>query len=101
MSTNKIISSLAYFSVFFAPFLLPLITWIIGEEEVKHHSKRALISHIIPFVMIIALIIIALVVGGFSEGTGIAVVIGVGVFGLISFGIMIWNVVMGIKVLMN
>ena len=56
--TNKIIASLNYFSVFFAPFLLPIaVYFIVDHHEVKEHAKKALISHIVPFLSIIALII--------------------------------------------
>ncbi|XQY91461.1 hypothetical protein ACNRWW_18500 [Metabacillus sp. HB246100] len=50
--TNKFVASLNYFSVFFAPFLLPIAIYFIADHhEVKEHAKKALISHIVPFLI--------------------------------------------------
>ncbi|MBD7908619.1 DUF4870 domain-containing protein [Sporosarcina gallistercoris] len=55
MDNSKLLSSLSYFSVFFAPLLLPFIVWMVADnQDVKHHSKRALISHLIPTVLLVA-----------------------------------------------
>ncbi|NQD52466.1 DUF4870 domain-containing protein, partial [Bacillus altitudinis] len=35
MRENKILSSLCYFSIFFAPFLFPIIVYFLGKDEVK------------------------------------------------------------------
>lgn len=55
MDNSKLLSSLSYFSVFFAPLLLPFILWMVADhQDVKRHSKRALISHLIPTVLLVA-----------------------------------------------
>lgn len=55
LDNSKLLSSLSYFSVFFAPLLLPFIVWLVADnQDVKHHSKRALISHLIPTVLLVA-----------------------------------------------
>ncbi|MGG0643456.1 DUF4870 domain-containing protein [Sporosarcina gallistercoris] len=55
MDNSKLLSSLSYFSVFFAPLLLPFIVWLVADnQDVKFHSKRALISHLIPTVLLVA-----------------------------------------------
>ncbi|WP_226671490.1 DUF4870 domain-containing protein [Metabacillus litoralis] len=103
--TNKLIASLNYFSVFFAPFLLPIaVYFIVDHHEVKEHAKKALISHIVPFISIIALIILV-VFSGFSnptEATFLSVFFGgIIVVGIINLIVFIWNIVKGIKLLMT
>jgi cytochrome c biogenesis factor len=108
MQDNRILNALSYFSVIFAPFLVPIIIWILGkDEEVKHHAKRALISHIIPLALMIILII-AMFVGiitefqtNFMNNDGIALLVLfvlLIVTYLISF---VWNIFQGIKVIMK
>src|SRR5690625_2151420 len=50
ISNRRLLSSLNYFSVFFAPFFFPFITMLVGETDVKGHGKRAFLSHAIPVV---------------------------------------------------
>ncbi|MGG0188230.1 DUF4870 domain-containing protein, partial [Bacillus rhizoplanae] len=52
MKSNNILSSLCYFSIFFAPFLFPIIVFFIAEGDVKYHAKKALWTHIIPFIIL-------------------------------------------------
>merc|ERR1712093_869823 len=97
--TNKIIASLNYFSVFFAQFLLPIaVYFIVDHHEVKEHAKKALISHIVPFVSIIALII-TVVFSGFSNPSEAAMLTvffgGILVIGIINLIVFIWNIVKG------
>ena len=105
MDNSKALSALNYFSVFFAPFIVPIIIYFISPDpEVKRHSIRALLSHVIPFILGILLVIILFIVGVFSSQvngdtlfvTWILLVLG---YGLIYLAIIIWNVVQGIKVL--
>ncbi|WP_233569711.1 DUF4870 domain-containing protein [Falsibacillus albus] len=103
-NSNKAISSLCYFSVFFAGFILPLIVWlVVKDSEVKRHAKSALISHIIPVITIPFIIgAVFMDIGTFSSGTGIpgffiiAIVLSI----LLSLIVVIWNVYKGIKVLL-
>ena len=105
MDSNKGLSALNYFSVFFAPFLVPVIIYFVSSDaEVKRHALRALLSHLIPVVLGIILFFLMLVVGVFgvqsSEATllivWLVVVLG---YGGIYLAITIWNVIQGIKVL--
>ncbi|CEI82794.1 DUF4870 domain-containing protein [Oceanobacillus oncorhynchi] len=106
MEGNKLLSSLCYFSIFFAPFLFPILVWILGDEETKGHAKKALWTHLIP---IIATIIAGIII--FSIGIGqvwtdevsgrlfIAMIIAIAVCFIIDVYYFIWNIVKGIKVL--
>lgn len=99
-SNRSLLSSLNYFSLFFAPVLFPLITLIFGYKEMKQHGKRAFISHLIPTLSLIIMAIIyyifAKVVGAdapnpilFNGGTII--------ISLITMGVIIWNIKEGVK----
>ncbi|MEN1966716.1 DUF4870 domain-containing protein [Lentibacillus sp. N15] len=100
---GKILSSLNYFSIFFAPFLFPLIVYFVAaDKEVTYHAKRALISHIIPFIVILLAIIIGAV---FSMSNSIGLATGTIVTGLLTAGILyivylIWNIIQGLKMFM-
>ncbi|WP_026694475.1 DUF4870 domain-containing protein [Peribacillus kribbensis] len=101
MNKDKILASLSYFSIFFAPFLLPLIIYFVSDNfYVKGHAKKALLSHLVPFLGII--MIITGIIGDFANG-GLPVffIIGIIVYGLLSFIVLIWNIVKGIRLLMN
>ncbi|QHW36640.1 hypothetical protein GZH82_04315 [Staphylococcus ursi] len=52
MSSNKILSSLCYFSVFFAPFIFPIAIWILSSGETSNNAKRALLYHFLPIVFL-------------------------------------------------
>ena len=105
MDNSKALSALNYFSVFFAPFIVPIIIYFISPDpEVKRHSIRALLSHVIPFILGIILVVTLFIVGVFSMqvngdnvlATWVLLVLG---YGLLYLTIIIWNVVQGIKVL--
>lgn len=100
---NKVIASLSYFSVFFAPFLLPIaIYFIVDHTDVKSHAKKALVSHIIPFLSVITLIgmIIYSGLSYISEAAMFSLVIGgFLLIGIINLFVVIWNIVKGIKLL--
>lgn len=103
MEVRKIISSLCYFSVFFAPFLFPIVVYFVADEhEMKKHAKASFISHLIPaltFVLFFVVFIPGMPVSGdLVFGWALIMMI---LFGLLSFIIMVWNVVKGIKVLMS
>ncbi|RBW71184.1 DUF4870 domain-containing protein [Bacillus taeanensis] len=100
MSTEKILASLCYFSVFFAPFLLPIIVWFVATDTfVKDHAKRSLLSHLVPFLAVVLLIIG--IFSGAADFFGIAVITTFVLFGLLSLIITIWNIVQGIRILMR
>lgn len=111
MIQTKGLSALSYLSYFFAPFILPIIILFITKEEiVKHHSKRAIISHLIPIVLGI-IFAIFFFVSALSWDTGIVENLYIGdffagsflivfaIFIIITFIIAIWNLLQAIKVL--
>ncbi|WP_347548802.1 DUF4870 domain-containing protein [Pseudalkalibacillus hwajinpoensis] len=95
MSVEKVMSSLCYFSVFFAPFLFPIIVFLVmRDEEVSYHAKRAILSHLFPFVSLILAFITLFVLD-----VGTVIILGIFVFGLLNVIVFIWNIVKGIQVL--
>ncbi|MFJ7936606.1 DUF4870 domain-containing protein [Sporosarcina sp. NPDC096371] len=113
MQNNKILAALCYFSVFFAPLLLPLIIYFItSDREIKFHAKRSLVSHLVPVVLLIAgFIILTFSMFSFtnrmsgipSENFGFgfwqfAPVLFSLIYGLLFIIIVIWNIIQGVKV---
>ena len=117
MDNRRVLSALSYFSVLFAPFLLPLIVYFISPDtEVKYHAKRSFISHLIP----VALGIIGFIVLMFSSfsmyntmdysiapnatssfdfmAAGVPILFML-LYGVLSIVVLIWNIVQGIKVI--
>lgn len=108
MNNNKIISSLCYFSIFFAGFILPLIVFlVVKEKDVRKHAKSALISHLLLYVPSIVGLIIFIIMtasnGNASEQTiavfSVGVIILFILLALFMLAILIWNIYRGIKVL--
>lgn len=107
---NKWLAAICYFSVFFCGFIFPIIVYFVTQDPfTKKHSKKAFVSHLIPTIGVIVLIVLA-IAGTFiapatmSSGAAVAT-IGIGylvlygVLIIISIAVTIWNIVQGIKVL--
>ncbi|MFB7142079.1 DUF4870 domain-containing protein [Gottfriedia sp. NPDC056225] len=103
METNKILSSLCYFSIFFAPFLLPIIVYFVAkDQQIKSHSKRALFSHILPFLTIIILGAISIFTfNTMGDGVSYTIIGGFILVCIVNLVVFIWNIVQGIKVLIG
>ena len=105
MSLEKVLSSLCYFSTFFAPFIFPIIVYFVVKEHVtKYHAKRAFLSHLIPFLSIILIIGAAAFSAWLNhsfETSGAIIVTCFVLSGLLNLIVLIWNVVQGIKILTN
>jgi hypothetical protein len=104
METNKVLSALCYFSIFFAGFLFPLIVYFVSDNPyVKKDAKAAFLSHLLP-VVAVPLVIAGLFLdmGVFASGAGLPIftVIMIGLAILLSVVVVIWNVYKGIKVLL-
>ncbi|AZB44454.1 hypothetical protein CEF21_20365 [Bacillus sp. FJAT-42376] len=102
MKTDKLVSSLCYFSVLFAPFLFPLIVYFVTDDPgSKHHAKKSFISHIIPAATILVYIFLFLgtAFAGQDQLIGIVFLSGFPVILLINFAVFVWNIVKGINIL--
>ncbi|MBY4602530.1 MULTISPECIES: hypothetical protein [Bacillus] len=105
MNRNQaIIASLCYFSVFIAPIIVPIVAYfVVDDKETKRHAIRSLVSHIVPFagwlVLFISFLGGAIVIDGDSLLPVFVIIGGAVIYFLVVIGIMIWNVIQGIKVL--
>jgi hypothetical protein len=96
--TKKIISAVCYFSLFFAPFLFPIVVYfVVDDSEVMEHAKKSFLSHLFPIVAVPLGIIII-----FETQYHIAAIIISGlIFGTLTLIVTIWNIVKGIKVILS
>jgi hypothetical protein len=108
VNANKVLASLCYFSIFFAGFIFPIIVYFVTDHpEVKHHAKKALISHLIPVTTILLFIVSAIFVGWTGGGSDVSFWVGSGlvwiggfiVAGIVNLVVVIWNIIRGIQVL--
>ncbi|RKD73589.1 hypothetical protein ATL39_1891 [Sinobaca qinghaiensis] len=74
MSSDRIISAVSYISIFFAPVLLPLIVWIVGNEFVSKHAKRAFVSHVLPWLFFLGAMVPFWIVGGNFQSENISII---------------------------
>ncbi|WP_223070371.1 DUF4870 domain-containing protein [Paenibacillus caui] len=89
------LSALSYFSIFFAPFLFPIIIWAISSDAyTRRHSLRALVSHLFPFIAAIPLLYSIFSIGSAGSILGYLIL-----FALFYFGAFVYNVVQGVRVL--
>src|SRR5690625_39667 len=102
ISNRRLLSSLNYFSIFFAPFLFPFITIFVGEKDIKEHGKRAFLSHSIPVILYFIMMSVFSLSSYFTEKNqpnSILVICGVTTLAIISVSVVIWNVIQGVKVI--
>lgn len=114
MENNRILSSLCYFSILFAPFLLPILVYFITSDlEVKHHAKRSILSHLLPIGLLV-IAIFFMIIGAFSAPTmtfdgsmsssgfgfmSVMPILFMILYMIVSLIVLIWNIIQGIKVL--
>lgn len=100
METRKVLSGLCYFSIFFAGFLFPLVVMFAsGDAVTKSHAKKALVSHLIPLILLPVLIFA--IFNDISLGQDqipVFTLITAGFMVLLSVIVVIWNVIKGVKV---
>ncbi len=99
--TEKLLASLSYFSVFFAPILFPIIVWIATGPPVSTHAKKALLYHILPWI----LILIAVICFGLTQSYNHTVAAVLFILGILtalgSVFYLIYNLYCGVKVLVT
>lgn len=102
MDTDKILSALSYFSIFFAGFIFPIVLFFTtSSESVKEHAKKAFLSHIIPLLSLPLIISAVFLDPVFSSGANeipFFFLASVLISMALSLIVVIWNIVKGIKV---
>ncbi len=106
MEERRVLGALSNFSIFFAPFFLPLLVWLFTPKESFNHeeAKRALKIHILPVVITVIAFILIGGVGFFTNDstvTGYSSVILIGLTLVIDGIAVIYSIYRGIKVLSN
>jgi hypothetical protein len=98
-STKKLLAAGCYFSIFFAPFLFPIVVYfVVTDGLVKHHAKKAFLSHVLPILWIIFTVFVFIFTR--TAETISALAFGsILVLGLLNVIIFIWNIIKGVKVL--
>jgi hypothetical protein len=75
---------------------------LVGETDIKGHGKRAFLSHAIPVILyfiMMAVFYLPVYLTGADQPDSLLVIIGVTIFAVITIGVVIWNVVQGVKVI--
>ena len=96
-SANNVLASFCYFSVFFMPFLFPLIVWILASGNTARHARKALLYHILPIIFIIVSAVILSTIS--NDYNNITFIVGI-IIGLLAIYYMIKNLFLGIKLLL-
>lgn len=112
MNNSKMLSALSYFSVLFAPFIVPIIVFFVShDKEVKYHAKKSLISHIIPVILMIVLFIIifaTVIPASYSMSMTFdqpsfwmasGPLFFILLYAIVYIIVLIWNIIQGIRVL--
>ncbi|GLC90333.1 DUF4870 domain-containing protein [Lysinibacillus piscis] len=105
MENQKLLAALSYLSVFFAPFLVPLVVYFVSKDhEVKKHSMRALLSHLIPIVFgliffaVFMFFSISMNTESFSNSSILILFGSMALYGLVALGVLIWNIIQAVRV---
>ncbi|GIP22459.1 DUF4870 domain-containing protein [Paenibacillus sp. J22TS3] len=94
---RPVLASLSYFSIFFAPFLLPVVVWFVSNDVyVRRHAGKALFSHIFPILAAIPMFYFM-----FTAQHPGSILLYIILFAVIYFGSFLYNIVQGIRVLSN
>ncbi len=95
LSVKGLLSSLCYFSIFFAPFLVPVIVWIaVRDEYVQGHAKKAILSHIFPIIAAIPLVYFIITANHAGSVIGFVLL-----FVVVYLGVFVYNIYKGIMTL--
>ena len=97
-SENNILASFCYFSVFFAPFIFPLIVWIFAGDDTSRHAGKALLYHILP---IILLIVSAVIFSAYGYDHHIKTFAIGAILGFLAVYYVIKNLCIGLKLLFS
>ena len=102
---ERVLSALCYFSIFFAPIILPNFIWIFADRPTSNHAAKSLAYHIITYIGPI-LLILSIGFGGvlINNSSTITSVIMITV-AIILFVITVWytikNIYRGVRVLIS
>ncbi|HLR20093.1 MAG TPA: hypothetical protein VK115_09390 [Staphylococcus sp.] len=103
--SGRVLAAISYFSIFFAPIILPIILWIFADRPASVHAAKSLGYHIITYIGPI-LFVLSVAFGTsiiYQENTTITVI--TIVIAILLFIVTTWytikNIYRGIKVLFS
>ena len=102
---GRVLAAISYFSIFFAPIILPIFIWIFADRPTSNHAAKSLAYHIITYIGPI-LLILSIGFGGvlINNSSTITSVIMITV-AIILFVITVWytikNIYRGVRVLIS
>ena len=105
--TTRIVNALSYFSIFFLPVIFPLIVWIVAraseEPSITANARKAFWSQIFPLIYgIFAILVLSLsALQDFTAHGGALLGILLTFALLIALLLFIYNVAMGVKMLLG
>jgi hypothetical protein len=103
---GRVLASISYFSVFFAPIIMPVIIWIFADKPTSVHAIKALTYHIFMYVAPIVLVLITSILGNQylniqNQLLNIAVYVSAIAIVVLIIWYMIKNLYRGVKVLIS
>ncbi|MDT0692788.1 hypothetical protein [Staphylococcus chromogenes] len=48
--SSRVLCSISYWSIFFAPFILPILIWIFSDRPASSQGKKAFFNHLGTFI---------------------------------------------------
>jgi hypothetical protein len=99
MESRRVLSSLCYFSIFFAGFIFPLVVYLAsGDEVTKMHAKKSLLSHLIPLILL-PFLVVAIIYDAQGNQVPVFTIVCIVILALTILIVVIWNIIKGVKVL--
>lgn len=97
METRRLIAALCYLSIFFAGFILPILVYLVtNDDEIRSHARRAFVSHALPFFSLVILLLLWL------TSPHLAGLLPILAVTLLLYGVvLIWNVIKAVQVLVG
>ncbi len=105
MNSHKVMKSLSYFSILFAPIVVPLFIWVFADDkEVQHHAKTAFTTHVLPAIsLFLSFAIFSLVQISTDSANTAGFIAFTGVVSFVIFSILLFffNIIRGVKMLVH
>ena len=102
---GRVLASVRYFSIFFAPIILPIIIWIFADKPASTHAAKSLLYHVITYLGPIFIIIVASLGGMIVNQQHHTIMVIMIILGIILILFTIWytikNIYRGVKVLIS
>lgn len=103
--SGKVLSALCYFSIFFAPLILPIIVWILSDKPTSSHAAKSLVYHIItylcPLILAVSAAFGAMALSFQSNWASVVMIIIAIVLVVITIWYTIKNIYRGVMVLIS